>query len=237
MSSVLDTLDQAAARSELDTSAIKVLKNAKSIHHLLHNAIESSTAVWSAQTQPRHPERMAASAARDVAILKRGGVHYRDLYTASARTRAPETDYARKTAETGAAESRTSSRRFPRMIITDTLGLVSDRRVGEGSVEPAIVIRDPALLNWLRDEYTLHWETADPWFPAPADSPGDRELVERDILRMLSEGSTREAIIRTLEISPRTYTSYMAVLRDRFGVRTNEQMMYELGRRQNLLGT
>lgn len=228
--SVLGTLDRAGSEGRSDSDAVEIVTSPKAVHPLLHNAIETSTAVWSSQTRPRHAERMAASTVRDVALLRRGGVHYRDLYPASARTRAPETDHARRTAETGAAESRTSSRRFPRMIITDTLGLISDRRVGEGGGEPAIVVRDPALLAWLREEYELHWEASDRWFPAPADGPGDRELVERDILRMLSEGSTREAITRTLAISPRTYTTYMAALRDRLGARTNEQLMYELGR-------
>ncbi|MFF5450236.1 LuxR C-terminal-related transcriptional regulator [Streptomyces sp. NPDC012950] len=228
--SVLGALDRSVSGSRFDTGAVEIVKTPAAVHHLLHNAIETSTAVWSSQTRPRHAERMAASTVRDVALLRRGGVRYRDLYPASARTRTPETDHARRTAETGAAESRTSSRRFPRMIITDTLGLISDRRVGEGSGEPAIVVRDPALLAWLREEYELHWEASDRWFPAPADGPGDRELVERDILRMLSEGSTREAITRTLAISPRTYTTYMAALRDRLGARTNEQLMYELGR-------
>lgn len=230
----LDILGQATAGGQLSTNAIEIIKSPMAVHHLLHNAIETSTAIWSSQTQPRPPERMAASTLRDVANLKKrkGGVHYRNLYPTAARTRAPETDYARKTAQTGAAESRTSSRRFPRMIITDTMGLISDRRVGEGSGEPAIVIRDPALLAWLRDEYELHWEAADPWFPAPADSPSDRELIERDILQMLSEGGTREAITRTLEISPRTYTTYMAAIRDRLKVKTNEQLMYVIGRRQ-----
>ncbi|MFJ7127990.1 LuxR C-terminal-related transcriptional regulator [Streptomyces sp. NPDC098101] len=228
--SVLGTLDRAVSEGRSDSDAVEIVTSPKAVHPLLHNAIETSTAVWSSQTRPRHPERMAASTVRDVALLRRGGVRYRDLYPASARTRTPETDHARRTAETGAAESRTSSRRFPRMIITDTLGLISDRRVGEGSGEPAIVVRDPALLAWLREEYELHWEASDPWFPAPADGPGDRELVERDMLRMLSEGSTREAITRTLAISPRTYTTYMAALRDRLGARTNEQLMYELGR-------
>ncbi|MFF5638510.1 LuxR C-terminal-related transcriptional regulator [Streptomyces sp. NPDC012825] len=229
--SVLDTLDQAASGSQLDTGAVEVVKDQRAINHLLHNAIEASATIWSSQTRPRHPERLAASALRDVALLAGGGVRYRNLYPTSARTRAPETDYARRTAETGAAESRTSPRRFPRMIITDTLGLLSDRRVGEGTSEPAVVVRDPALLAWLRDEYELHWEAADPWFPAPADSPSDRELIERDILRMLAGGNTREAITRTLEISPRTYTTYMAALRDRLRVRTNEQLMYVLGKR------
>ncbi|MET7756060.1 LuxR C-terminal-related transcriptional regulator [Streptomyces sp. NPDC005389] len=118
------------------------------------------------------------------------------------------------------------------MIITDTLGVISDRRVGEGAAEPAIIIRDPAVLAWLKEEFELHWEAADRWFPVPADSPSDRELIERAILRMLSEGSTRDAITRTLEISPRTYTTYMTALRQRFNVKTNEQLMYELGRRR-----
>ncbi|MFJ4869217.1 LuxR C-terminal-related transcriptional regulator [Streptomyces sp. NPDC088757] len=230
--SVLAALDRPASGSRSDTGAVEIVRTPAAVHHLLHTAIETSTAVWSAQTRPRHAERMAASTVRDVALLRRGGVRYRDLYPASARTRAPETDHARRTAETGAAESRTSSHGFPRMILTDSLGLVSDRRVGEGNGEPAVVVRDPALLAWLREEYARHWEAADPWFPAPADGPGDRELVERDILRMLSEGGTRESITRTLAISPRTYTTYMAALRDRFGARTNEQLMYELGRQR-----
>ncbi|WP_104860623.1 MULTISPECIES: helix-turn-helix transcriptional regulator [unclassified Streptomyces] len=231
--SVLGALDQVASGGRCDTDAVEIVKAPAVVDHLLHNAIEASSVIWSSQTRPRHAERLAVSAVRDVAILKAGGVRYRSLYPASARSRAPEADYARMTAETGAAESRTSSRRFPRMIITDTLGMISDRRRGEGGSEPAIVVRDPALLAWLREEYELHWEASDPWFPAPEDSPSNRELVERDILRMLSGGSTREAITRTLDISPRTYTTYMAALRERFRVRTNEQLMYELGRRRD----
>lgn len=231
--SVLDALDRVAPGGRSGTGAVEVVRGLTAVNHLLHNAIEASSTIWSSQTRPRHAERLAMSAVRDVAILRRGGVRYRSLYPASARNRAPEADYARMTAETGAAESRTSSRRFPRMVITDTLALISDRRRGEGGDEPAIVVRDPALLAWLRGEYELHWEASDPWFPAPENGPGNRELVERDILRMLSEGSTREAITRTLDISPRTYTTYVAALRERFRVKTNEQLMYELGRRRD----
>ncbi|MFH8257803.1 LuxR C-terminal-related transcriptional regulator [Streptomyces roseolus] len=233
---LLDALDPTAINPRATTTdSIEIITGPTDAHRILHTAIESSTAIWSSQTQARHAGRMAASTVRDIAILEKnkGAVRYRNLYPTSARTRAPETDYARKTAETGFAESRTSSRRFPRMIITDTLAMISDRRVGEGAGEPAIVIRDPALLTWLRDEYTLHWEGSDRWFPVPADAPTDRELIERDILKMLSEGSTREGITRTLEISKRTYTTYMADIRDRFQVKTNEQLMYELGRQQH----
>ncbi|MFB7512957.1 LuxR C-terminal-related transcriptional regulator [Streptomyces sp. NPDC056144] len=228
--SALDTLDPAVSAGQFGTNAIEIIDHPTAIHHFLHTAIETSTTVWASQTQPRHAKRLAVAAVRDVALLKKGGVRYRSLYPTSARTRTPETDYARKTAETGAAESRTSSRRFPRMIITDSLAVISDRRVGEGRHEPAIVVRDPAMLAWLREEYELHWEAADPWFPASADSPSDRELIERDMLQMLAEGNTRDAITRALEISPRTYTTYMAALRERLNAKTNEQLMYELGK-------
>ncbi|MFD4320494.1 LuxR C-terminal-related transcriptional regulator [Streptomyces sp. NPDC058548] len=232
---LLDTLDPTAISPRSDTTnGIEIITAPAAAHNLIHTAIESSTVIWSSQTKPRHAGRMAASTARDVAIMEKNGgaVRYRNLYPTSARTRAPETDYVRKTAATGFSESRTSSRRFPRMIITDTLGVISDRRVGEGAGEPAIIVRDPALLTWLRDEFELHWEGADLWFPAPANAPTDRELIERDMLQMLSEGGTREAIARALEISPRTYNTYMAALRKRFNAKTKEQLMYEVGRQQ-----
>ncbi|WP_338675911.1 LuxR C-terminal-related transcriptional regulator [Streptomyces sp. SCSIO 30461] len=235
---LLDTLDPTAVNAPATTSGIEIVTGTAAAHHVLHAAIENSTEVWSSQTQPRHAERMAASTVRDVAILEknRGTVRYRNLYPTGARTRDPETAYARATAETGFSESRTASRRFPRMIVTDTLGMISDRRVGEGSGEPAIVIRDPALLAWLRDEFELHWEGSDRWFPVPAGAPTDRELIERDILQMLCEGHTRDAISRTLEISRRTYSTYMTDLRNRFQAKTNEQLTYELGRQRGPYG-
>ncbi|MGW5419610.1 helix-turn-helix transcriptional regulator [Streptomyces sp. NPDC003943] len=228
---ILDALGQAACGSETSasTNVVQVLRDKRAINAVIHNAIEHSGIVWSSQTRPRALERLAKSADRDVVLLERGGVRYRTLYPTSARTRPAETEYARRTAETGHAESRTSSRNFSRMILTDTVALISDIRVGEGAGEPAITIRDPGLLAWLRELYQREWEAADPWFPAPANGSTDRELIERDILEMLSEGRTRESICRTLEISPRTYTNYMAALRDRYDARTNEQLMYRIG--------
>ncbi|MEV0446399.1 hypothetical protein [Streptomyces sp. NPDC050600] len=235
---VLDALGRAADGGETPAGAdvVQILKDNTAINSVVHNAIEHSAIVWSSQTRPRKPEGLAKSVVRDVALLERGGVRYRNLYPTSARTRPVETDYARRTAETGYSESRTSSRHFSRMILTDTVALISDVRVGEGVGEPAIVIRDPGLLAWLREVYQREWEAADPWFPAPANSPGERELIERDILRMLSEGRTRESVCRTLEISPRTYSNYMTAIRARYDVRTNEQLMYRLGN-QRTLGT
>ncbi|MGW4159870.1 helix-turn-helix transcriptional regulator [Streptomyces sp. NPDC004788] len=228
---ILDALGQAACGSETSagTNVLQVLEDKRAINAVIHSAIEHSSIVWSSQTRPRTLERLAKSADRDVVLLERGGVRYRTLYPTSARTRPAETEYARRTAETGRSESRTSARNFSRMILTDTVALISDIRVGEGAGEPAIIVRDPALLAWLREVYQRQWEASDPWFPAPADGPTDRELIERDILQMLSEGRTRESICRALEISPRTYTNYMAALRDRYDVRTNEQLMYRIG--------
>ncbi|MFF9428379.1 LuxR C-terminal-related transcriptional regulator [Streptomyces sp. NPDC014746] len=238
----LDSLSQVAPDRQPGTNGIEIMEAGDAVHALLHNAIETSTIVWSSQTKPRDIGRLTASTRRDVEILTRKAslgieADWRNLYPTGARTRSAETAYAEQTAATGMSQSRTYSRRAPRVIVTDTVALISDRRVGEGSVEPAVVVRDPALLAWLREEYELHWEAADRWFPTPPDSPSDRELFERDILQMLSEGSTRDAIARSLEISTRTYSTYMAGLIERFRVRTKEQLMYEFGRQRTVPGS
>jgi len=231
---ILDALARETDGQETGTgNAVEILRAKKDINSIIFDAIERSDYVWSSQTGPRSPEGLQRSITRDMALLGQG-VQYRNIYPTSARTRLPETEYARMTSGTGNAEARTSSRRYARMILTESVGVVSDIRVGEGAAEPAIIIRDPALLAWLMEMFGREWETADPWFPDPADGDAvsDRELVERDILVLLSEGNTRNAICRKLEISERTYSNYTAALRERYRARTNEQLMFAWGKRR-----
>jgi DNA-binding CsgD family transcriptional regulator len=228
---VLDALHDAVRGRANGAGVIEVLADVRAVNTVIHNAIERSVFVWSSQTLPRATDGLAMSAVRDIALMRAKNIQYRNLYPTSARMRAAETEYARSTAETGHAESRTSARKYPRMVLTDTVGVISDVRVGEGSNEPAIVIRHPALLAWLHTMFDREWAESDPWFPMASDSPSDRELVERDVLHLLSTGHNRESICRQLEISPRTYTNYMAALRERYGAKTNEQLLFTFGQR------
>ncbi|MEU6362198.1 hypothetical protein [Streptomyces albidoflavus] len=232
----LDVL--AGADDVVEEGAVEVLRDLREIGAVIYDSLKTTRRVWSSQTGPRPEATLRRSLERDMELLE-GGVEYRNIYPTSARTRTGETEYARATAATGQAASRTSSRDYARIILTDHLAVISDVRVGEGAAEPAIIVRHPALLGWLEKYFQREWEAADAWFPTPVESESGshnaRELIERDILLMLAEGRTREYVCRTLDISKRTYSNYMTALRDRYGAKTNEQLLYEFAR-QGLLG-
>ncbi|MEV7675014.1 hypothetical protein [Streptomyces sp. NPDC088752] len=224
LASVRDSADPTSGPPD-----VEVLRDMEKTNATIFQAIETASYVWSSQTAPRPIRNLSRALERDLALL-RAGKTYRNLYPTSARTREMETEYSRITAETGNSETRTSSRNYARMIITDTLGVISDVRVGEGGTEPAMIIRHPALLAWLKAMFEREWTAADPWFPdAAAETPVS--AIERGIMTLLSTGHKRDTICRRLEISTRSYSTYLANLRERYDVKTTEQLMYEYAKR------
>lgn len=98
------------------------------------------------------------------------------------------------------------------MLLTATGAIVTTRAEGDGHV----VVHDPAVLRTLRSLADLLWQRAEP-LPARAEPPSP---AERELLHMLTEGLTDQAVARRLGMSERTVRRLMAQLMERLNARS-----------------
>lgn len=165
---------------------------------------------------------------RDIRALKRG-VRIRTLYQHAARHGPDTRDYVAVMVKHG-AEVRSLDEFFRRTIIFDRrLALIPaslDHAV-------ALAIRSQPVVDYMVDIFERAWERGMP-FTLKGDS------VERNIaadvramtIRLLSEGHSDAASAKRLGVSTRTYASYIANLKDEYGVQTRFQLGWAMGRQE-----
>lgn len=174
----------------------------------------------------RNPRALAKAALRDIGTVERG-VKMRTLYQHSARRSSSTHKYVAAVTARG-AEVRTLDEFFNRMIVVD-------RRVAmiphQGQFRVAVVIREPAVVDYLVDVFERSWARARPFTNKETSLMKDIASEQRAMtMRMLIEGHADPVSAKRLGVSPRTYAGYVADLKTEYDADTRFQLGYTLGR-------
>ena len=191
---------------------------------------ECRTEFLAAQPHGRRPaSTLEKVRSRDLALLHRG-VSMRSLYQHSARHSTPTREYV---AEIGAlgAEARTSDEFSNRLLIFDRrLALIpatENRTV-------AVAIHDKSVVAFLVDVFERAWERA---LPFTVEGLVVARKIVAEVramtLRMLVEGHSDAASAKRLGVSARTYASYIAALKEEYGVETRFQLGWAMSQSQD----
>lgn len=212
------------------------------ITHLHGNAIDPHLSALIADAQEelltaqpqtgRDPAKLALAAERDIAAIERG-VSMRTLYQHSARRSTVTRDYVAAVTEIG-AEVRTLDEFFNRLIVVDRKAAVIP---GNDGLMSAMVIREPAMVDYLVDVFERSWERGRPYESQEKAVVEDIASEQRAMtVRMLIEGHADPVSAKRLGVSPRTYASYIADLKDEYDASTRFQLGYVIGRRDEAEG-
>lgn len=174
----------------------------------------------------RDPRFLANAALRDVGVLERGA-KMRTLYQHSARRSSVTHKYVAAVTARG-AEVRTLDEFFNRMIIVDQRVAVIPH---QEQVGVAVVVREPAVVDYLVDVFERSWERARPFTNRDTSLLKDIAAEQRAMtMRMLIEGHSDPVSAKRLGVSPRTYAGYVADLKAEYEAETRFQLGYTMGR-------
>ena len=171
--------------------------------------------------------RVAAAIERDIRTVQRG-VQMRTLYQHSARRSVAIREYVDQMAPYG-AQMRTLEEFFNRMIVVDRQIAIVPGAEGNNL---AIVIHEPSLVAYLADIFERYWERARPFDDhQQATQRNIAQDVRNMAVRMLVEGHSDPASAKRVGVSTRTYASYVAALKEEYGVETRFQLGFAMGSR------
>ncbi|MER5636706.1 helix-turn-helix transcriptional regulator [Kitasatospora sp. NPDC002227] len=197
-------------------------------------ALENAVAACSEElltVQPgggRGEEYLADALPRDLALADRG-VRQRTLYQHTVRSHGPTLAYIEQVSARG-AQIRTLNEVFDRMIICDRSTAFIP--AGARREAAAMVIQLPPLVEYLLKIYELMWERAEPVTYADGHQR-PRLLTDRtrqNVLRLMVNGYTDEAIATRLGISTRTVSSHIQKASEQLGSRSRGHLGYIIAR-------
>ncbi len=226
----LGSLAQAFRRTPADESPVSHIRGLPSINRFLEAALDDAEhELLTAQPAgARKAVILQQAVDRDIRALERG-VTMRTLYQHTARRSTATRDYVDLIMERG-AKVRTLDEFFDRLIVIDRRLAVIP---GETS-DVAVAISDPSLVRYLADIFDRSWERATEYDERSGESESDVATEVRQLtLRMLGEGHSDPASAKRVGVSTRTYASYVAALKEEFGVETRFQLGYALGARDS----
>ena len=209
------------------SNAITYLRGAVIDGFLTQLLAECEEELLTAQPEARRdPQTLAKAALRDIALVERGA-KMRTLYQHSARRSSSTHKYVAAVCARG-AEVRTLDEFFNRMIVVD-------RRVAviphQDQAMVAVVVREPAVVEYLVDVFDRAWERARPFTNRDTSLLKDIASEQRAMtMRMLIEGHADPVSAKRLGVSPRTYAGYVAELKSEYEADTRFQLGYTMGR-------
>ncbi|MGW8327332.1 hypothetical protein ACWGLE_05395 [Streptomyces sp. NPDC055897] len=191
---------------------------------VIAHAEAATSHIYTAHPIPRTAGLVRNALRTDLAILQRG-VALRVIYLDSARTRAPEQEYAASVTQFG-GQVRTAVPPFERMVVIDDRAVFLSDPCGDADSKPALMITHPSLVSIFTAVYQQQWDAAEPWM-------GETQSVDetvftpraRFILQRLSTGRAPKAIASELEVSPSTVYGDM----DRLYAATDTKSLFTLG--------
>ncbi|MFF1792622.1 hypothetical protein ACFVXQ_00015 [Kitasatospora sp. NPDC058263] len=168
---------------------------------------------------PRPPAMLTMSYQRDLGVLGRGA-RMRTIYDADVRHDAGTARWAATMVEEG-AEIRTlpGGTDFARTVIVDGRIAV----VATPDPERAVIVRDEALVRYIRLSWLRDWEGALPW---DGTAPIEVTAAQRAILRQLAQDVTLEAIAGAAGVSRRAISMRLEPLREAVGVQSMGALLY-----------
>ncbi|WP_436735994.1 LuxR C-terminal-related transcriptional regulator [Streptomyces sp. BBFR102] len=172
----------------------------------------------------RGPEQLAEALPRDLALISRG-VRQRTLYQHTVRAHGPTLAYIEQVIAQG-AQVRTLNEVFDRVIICDRSSAFIP--AGADREAAAILIQHPPLVEYLRKVFELMWEHAEPvTYQHGRHRP--QLLTSRtrqNVLRLMVNGYTDEAIASRLGMSTRTVFSHIQKASELLGSRSRGHLGY-----------
>lgn len=189
--------------------------------------LEAKHLIRTAHPITRPAESLEISLHTDIPRLQQG-IGLRTIYPDSARSRAPEREYAKKVSEYG-AELRTIAGDFIRCIIVDdALAVISDYRSLPPDRNKGFVITHPGMVALIIQVFDTQWALAAPWM-GERTRTGDGDTVttprSREILRRFARGQTIKQIATGMTLSVATINGEIANLYDQTGTSSH----FELG--------
>jgi sugar-specific transcriptional regulator TrmB len=165
---------------------------------------------------------------RDLRALARG-VTMRTLYQHTARRSKATRDHVDRILTHG-AKVRTLDEFFNRLIVIDRRLAV----IPGGAPDVAVAIHDDNLVSYLADVFDRYWERGRDYQERGGSSDSDIATEVRQLtVRMLTEGHSDPASAKRVGVSTRTYASYVAALKQEYGVETRFQLGYAMGSRDS----
>jgi sugar-specific transcriptional regulator TrmB len=219
------SLSQAFRRTPT-ASPIEEIRGLPNINRFLESAVDDAeTELLTAQPAgARSAVILQQAVDRDLRTIERG-VHMRTLYQHTARRSKATRDYVNLMLAHG-AQVRTLDEFFNRLIVIDRrLAIIP----GEAP-DVALAIHDKNLVSYLADIFDRSWERAREYNERGSASDSDIAAEVRQLtVRMLTEGHSDPASAKRVGVSTRTYASYVAALKEEYGVETRFQLGYAMG--------
>ncbi|WP_031163702.1 helix-turn-helix domain-containing protein [Streptomyces durhamensis] len=165
-----------------------------------------------------HPEEDLAASRRPNTTLLERGIRMRTVYLNSLRNHQPTLHHVRWLSERG-AEVRTAASLPVRMVVVDQRQAVlplqrDDARAG------AVLIRSEATVAALCALFESIWDEARPFGSEPVLDDHGLSGQEAEVIRLLAEGLTDQAIATRLGVSHRTARRIAADLMERLNARS-----------------
>ncbi|MBC9727080.1 hypothetical protein H8R17_20050 [Streptomyces sp. TRM68367] len=189
--------------------AFDTLTDPATIQSLIDSLIKRSRfEVLTVQPGGARPPHVLESAKESCLAILARGVTLRTIYQHTARSDAGTQGLVREVSAKG-GEFRTTGEVVDRLIVIDReVAFVPQRR--STATSGAVVVREPALVDYLYSVHDLLWRTAAPF---QSDAPEDRPVIDevrQAILRLLAEGHKDEFVARRLGMSVRTCRRHIA---------------------------
>ncbi len=176
----------------------------------------------------RRATTLAQVEQRDVQALRRG-VSMRTLYQHSARHSPATREYVAEITALG-AEVRTSDEFFKRLLVFDRHTALIPATENHAV---AVAIHDKSVVAYLVDIFERAWDRALPFTVEELSVARTVAAETRAMtLRMLVEGHSDAASAKRLGVSARTYASYIAALKEEYGVETRFQLGWAMSQTQ-----
>ena len=176
----------------------------------------------------RRATTLAQVEQRDVQALRRG-VSMRTLYQHSARHSPATREYVAEITSLGAGV-RTSDEFFKRLLVFDRHTALIPATENHAV---AVAIHDKSVVAYLVDIFERAWDRS---LPFTVEELAVARTVAAETramtLRMLVEGHSDAASAKRLGVSARTYASYIAALKEEYGVQTRFQLGWAMSQTQ-----
>ncbi len=228
--STLGRLAQSWRQSTMGTGGAAQIHSLDAINAFIDaQMLQCQTEFLAAQPYGRRKAATLAEAeSRDRAALQRGVV-MRTLYQHSARQSPTTREHVQEVTKLG-AEVRTLDEFFDRLLVFDRHTALIP---GIEAQSVAVAITDVSIVAYLADIFDRAWERG---LPFTLDNASASRTVADDVramtLRMLVEGHSDAASAKRMGVSVRTYASYIAALKEEYGVQTRFQLAWAMRQEQ-----
>lgn len=224
----LGSLAQAYRRTPAHDRPVSEIKGLDNINRFLEAAVDDAAdELLTAQPAgARKAVILDQAVERDLRALRRG-VRMRTLYQHTARRGRATREYVERIISHG-AKVRTLDEFFNRLIVIDRRLAI----IPGDAPDVAVAIVDLNLVSYLADIFDRSWERGlDYEVNDGAKETGVADEVRQLTVRMLTEGHSDPASAKRVGVSTRTYASYVAALKQEYGVETRFQLGYAMGLR------